>query len=66
MGSLSGRQLLPRLEPAKACTAAFIDEQVRNGKTLEQLDAADIPKTFSAAFEAMLNAGITPAELSAS
>jgi phage anti-repressor protein len=66
VGSLSGRQLLRRLEPAKACTAAFMDESVRHGKTLEQLEAAGIPQALPAAFEAMLRAGITPAELSAS
>lgn len=66
VGSLSGRQLLRRLEPAKAAAAAFIDESVRHGKTLEQSEAAGIPKALSAAFEAILNAGITPAELSAS
>lgn len=61
--SLSGRQVLRRLEPAKAATAAFIDEQVQRGRTLDQLAAAGIPQALPAAFEAMLRAGITPAEL---
>lgn len=62
--SLSGRQVLRRLEPAKAATAAFMDEQVERGRTLEQLAAAGIPDALPAAFAAMLRAGITPAELS--
>ena len=66
VGSLSGRQVLRRVEPAKAAVAAFLDEQIRHGKTLEQLADAGIPKALSAAYEAILNAGITPAELSAS
>jgi Rha family phage regulatory protein len=61
--SLSGRQVLRRLEPAKAATAAFMDEQVERGHTLEQLAAAGIPQALPAAFAAMLRAGITPAEL---
>jgi phage anti-repressor protein len=63
VGSLSGREVLRRLEPAKACSAAFLDEQVRHGKTLEQLAAAGIPQALATAFEAILNAGIMPAEL---
>jgi Rha family phage regulatory protein len=63
VGSLSGRQVLRRLEPGKAAAAAFMDQQVERGRTLEQLVAAGIPETLSAAFEAMLRAGITPAEL---
>lgn len=61
--SLSGRQVLRRLEPAKAATAGFLDEQVARGHTLEQLTAADVPATLTAAFAAMLRCGITPAEL---
>lgn len=64
VASLSGRQLLRRLEPAKAATAAFMDQQVERGRTLEQLAAAGIPQALPAAFEAMLRCGITPAELS--
>ena len=63
VGSLSGRQVLRRLEPAKACSAAFLDEQVRHGKTLEQLAAAGIPQALFIAFDAIIRAGITPAEL---
>ncbi|SFP79428.1 Rha family transcriptional regulator [Hymenobacter arizonensis] len=61
--ALSGRQVLRRLEPAKAAAAAFMDEQVERGRTLEQLAAAGIPQALPAAFAAMLRAGITPAEL---
>ena len=61
--SLSGRQVLRRLEPAKAATAGFLDEQVARGHTLEQLTDADVPATLTAAFAAMLRCGITPAEL---
>jgi Rha family phage regulatory protein len=61
--SLSGRQVLRRLEPAKAATAGFLDEQVARGHTLEQLAAADVPAALTAAFAAMLRCGITPAEL---
>ena len=64
VGSLSGRQLLRRLEPAKAATAAFMDEQVQRGRTLEQLADAGIPDALPVAFAAMLRAGIMPAELS--
>lgn len=63
VSSWSGRQVLRRLEPAKAATAAFLDQQVERGRTLEQLVAAGIPQALPAAFEAMLRAGITPAEL---
>ncbi|MGI4736461.1 MAG: Rha family transcriptional regulator [Janthinobacterium lividum] len=63
VGSWSGRQVLRRLEPAKAATAAFLDQQVAHGRTLEQLVAAGIPQALPAAFEAMLRAGIMPAEL---
>jgi Rha family phage regulatory protein len=62
--SLSGRQLLRRLEPAKAATAAWMDQQVERGRTLEQLAAAGIPQALPIAFEAMLRCGIIPAELS--
>lgn len=61
--SFSGRQVLRRLEPAKAATAAFMDQQIQRGRTLEQLASAGIPQALSAAFEAMLHCGITPAEL---
>lgn len=65
VGSFSGRQVLRRLEPAKAAAAAFLDEQVQRGRTLEQLAEAGIPTALSAAFEAMLRAGITPGEMPA-
>ncbi|MGI4735070.1 MAG: Rha family transcriptional regulator [Janthinobacterium lividum] len=61
--SFSGRQVLRRLEPAKAAAAAFLDEQVQRGRTLEQLMEAGIPAALAAAFEAMLRVGITPGEM---
>ncbi|WP_082773980.1 Rha family transcriptional regulator [Hymenobacter sp. PAMC 26628] len=65
VSSLSGRQVLRQLEPAKACTAALMDELVEQGCTLEQIAAAGIPQTLTAAFDAMLRCGIAPAELRA-
>lgn len=62
--SLSGRQVLRRLEPQLAATAAFLDEQVQKGHTLEQMAAAGITSALPVAFAAMMKAGITPAELS--
>ena len=63
MKSLSGRQALRRLEPVKAATAAFLDDMTQRGHTLDQLAAAGIVEALTPAFEAMLRAGITPAEL---
>jgi Rha family phage regulatory protein len=65
VASYSGRELLRRLDPPKAATAAFLDDQLQRGKTLEQLTTAGIPQALTAAFAAMLRAGITPQELQA-
>lgn len=61
--STSGRELLRQLEPAKAATAAWIDDQIRRGRNLTQLTKARLHRQLPLAFEAMLQAGITPAEL---
>lgn len=61
----SGRELLRRLDPPKAAAAAFLDDQLRRGKTLDQLARAGVPQALAAAFAAMLRAGITPQELQA-
>lgn len=65
VASCSGRELLRRLEPSKAATAAFFDDQLRRGKTLEQLTTARLHEVLPHAFAAMLACGIIPAELSA-
>lgn len=65
VASCSGRELLRRLDPPKAATAAFLDDQLNRGKTLEQLTNAGIPAALTAAFAAMLRAGITAPELRA-
>lgn len=65
VASYSGRELLRRLDPPRAATAAFLDDQLRRGKTLEQLTDAGIPQALTEAFAAMLRAGITVPELQA-
>lgn len=65
VASCSGRELLRRLDPPKAATAAFLDDQLQRGKTLEQLTSAGVPQALTAAFAAMLRAGITAPELQA-
>jgi Rha family phage regulatory protein len=61
--STSGRELLRQLEPAKAATAAWMDDQMRRGRSLPQMTKAGVHKYLPLAFEAMLRAGIAPAEL---
>jgi Rha family phage regulatory protein len=63
VGSFSGRELLRRLDPPRAAVAAFLDDQLQRGKTLEQLASAGVPEALTAAFTAMLRAGITAPEL---
>jgi Rha family phage regulatory protein len=65
VGSFSGRELLRRLDPPKAAVAAFLDDQLQRGKTLEQLTSAGVPEALTAAFAAMFRAGITTPELQA-
>lgn len=65
VGSFSGRELLRRLDPPRAAVAAFLDDQLQRGKTLEQLASAGVPEALTAAFAAMLRAGITAPELQA-
>lgn len=66
VASCSGRELLRRLDPPKAATAAFLDDQLQRGKSLEQLTNAGVPQALTAAFAAMLRAGITAPELQTS
>jgi Rha family phage regulatory protein len=63
VASLSGRQLLRRLDPAKAATAAFMDDQLRHGRTLEQLTQAGIAEALPHAFAALLRAGFSHREI---
>lgn len=65
VASLSGRALLRRMEPAKACTAAFIDDARTRGKSLAQLDAAGVVQALPQAFDALLRAGYSMEELGA-
>lgn len=65
VSSCSGRELLRRLDPARAATAAFFDEQLQRGKTIQQLTDAGLHEALPTAFAAMLRAGITASELQA-
>jgi Rha family phage regulatory protein len=65
VASYSGRELLRRLDPPRAATAAFLDDQLRRGQSLEQLTDAGVPQALTEAFAAMLRAGITVPELQA-
>lgn len=63
VASFSGRRLLRRFEPAKACTAAFLDDARQRGRDILQLADAGVVKAITPAFEALLNAGYTMQEL---
>jgi len=63
--SFSGRMLMRRFEPAKACTAAFLDDARQRGRNVAQLAAAGVVTAITPAFEALLNAGYTMEELGA-
>lgn len=65
VASLSARQLMRRMEPAKACTAAFLDDARTRGKSLAQLEAAGVVKALPQAFDALLRAGYSLEELGA-
>lgn len=65
VASLSARQLMRRLEPAKACTAAFLDDARVRGKSLAQLEAAGVVEALPQAFDALLRAGYSLDELGA-
>jgi Rha family phage regulatory protein len=65
VASCSGRELLRRLDPARAATAAFFDEQLRRGKTIQQLTDAGLHEVLPTAFAAMLRAGIIAPEVRA-
>lgn len=61
--SLSGRQLMRRFEPGKACAAAFLDDARQRGRDLAQLAQAGVVETLTPAFDALLKAGYTMQEL---
>lgn len=65
VASFSGRQLLRRMEPAKACTAAFLDDARVRGKSLAQLESAGVVEALPQAFDALLRAGYSMQELGA-
>ena len=65
VASFSGRSLLRRFEPAKACTAAFLDDARVRGKSLAQLEAAGVVQALPQAFDALLRAGYSLDELGA-
>lgn len=65
VASLSARQLMRRMEPAKACTAAFLDDARVRGKSLAQLEAAGVISALPQAFDALLRAGYSMEELGA-
>lgn len=61
--SLSGRQLMRRFEPAKACVAAFLDDARQRGRDVAQLADAGVVDAITPAFDALLKAGYTMQEL---
>lgn len=65
VASFTGRQLMRRVEPAKACTAAFLDDARARGKSLAQLEAAGVVAALPQAFDALLRAGYSLDELGA-
>ena len=65
VASFTGRQLMRRMEPAKACTAAFLDDARTRGKSLAQLKDAGVISALPKAFEALLRAGYSMDELGA-
>jgi hypothetical protein len=65
VASYTGRQLMRRMEPAKACTAAFLDDARVRGKSLAQLEAAGVVEALPQAFDALLRAGYSLDELGA-
>ena len=65
VASYTGRQLMRRMEPAKACTAAFLDDARVRGKSLAQLEAAGVVEALPQAFDALLRAGYSMQELGA-
>lgn len=65
VASFTGRQLMRRMDPAKACTAAFLDDARTRGKSLAQLEAAGVVSALPKAFEALLRAGYSLDELGA-
>lgn len=65
VASFSARKLMRRVEPDKACTAAFIDDARTRGRSPEQLAAAGVIEALPQAFAALLKAGYSLEELGA-
>jgi hypothetical protein len=63
VASFSGRKLLRRFEPAKACTAAFLDDARQRGRNVAQLAAAGVVEAVTPAFDVLLRVGYTMEEL---
>lgn len=62
--SLSGRQLLRRFEPAKAAAAAVLDDAVRMGTSIQELEQSGAAETLPQAFTSLLALGLNIADLS--
>jgi phage anti-repressor protein len=65
VASFSGRKLMRRFEPSKACTAAFLDDARQRGRNVAQLASAGVVSAITPAFDALLKAGYTMEELGA-
>jgi prophage antirepressor-like protein len=63
--NLSGREALRRREPPKACVISLMD-QLRFEFQTDDMTAIEVAKQFEPGFNAFLNAGLMPAELSPS
>ena len=60
--SLSGREILRRREPPKACVISLMD-QLRYEFQADDMTAIELGKQFEPEFKAVLDAGLKPAEL---
>lgn len=61
--SLSGRDLLRRFAPHKAAAAAVIDDAVRSGRTLEQVQQTGLPQLLTGTFNSLLALNLRLADL---
>lgn len=61
--SLSGRELLRRFEPAKACAAAVFDDAVRLGISIEIITQSSAVRVLPEAFDSLLSLGIRSADM---
>lgn len=61
----SGRAVLRLREPAKAATAAVMDDAVRQGHSINDIKAAGMVDALPKAFEAILSLGLKSADLEA-